>query len=76
MDAKKMAFEVCQKLFKNYDFIPDKIAPTKEEGVFLSYDSFNAYTNRSLVVEVYNNLEIAVIVTNNDSKQIDYSEDL
>ena len=76
MVAKEKALAICKKLFKRYNLIPDKISPTKEEGVFLCYDNVNYNTDSSLIIEVYNTLETAALVSNNLLKKNDYHEDI
>lgn len=74
MASKVKAFEICRELFKRYDIIPDRIASTKEEGVFLAFDS--ASGNRTLLIEVYNDLEAGYLVNDNSSKKILASNDI
>lgn len=62
--SKKKSFEICQFIFFQRKIFPSKIASTKEEGIYLSYIA----DNKSLIIEVYNNLEVAAIVTNNEKK--------
>jgi hypothetical protein len=74
--AKKNAMEICKKIFDKYDLEPDKILPSKENGIFLSYDLVNDSEQKSLIIETTNNLETAVVISDNISKQILYSEDI
>lgn len=74
MECKLKAFDICKHLFQEYNLIPDRIAPTKEEGVFLAFDSSKG--NRTLIVEVYNDLEVGYLVNDNACKQILHSEDI
>lgn len=76
MAAKEKALAVCKELFEKYDLVPDKIASTKEEGVFLRYDYVNYTKNISLIIEVYNTLETAALVCDNQLKKNCYSEDI
>ncbi len=74
MQCKLDAFDICKHLFKEYNMIPDRIAPTKEEGIFLAFDSSTG--DRTLIVEVYNDLEAGYLVNDNTCKQILLSEDI
>ncbi len=74
IDAKKTAEKVCFNLYDFYSLIPIKITPTKEEGIFIYYKNFN--NNRVLLIEVYNNLEIAALVNDETTRNIIYSEDI
>lgn len=72
--SKSRSFEICKQILLNHSLLPNKIAPTKEEGVYLSYE--DKVRNKSLIIEVYNNLEVAAVVINNQKKVIEYSEDI
>ena len=74
--AKENAIFVCSELFTKYDLIPDKILASKEEGIYITYDLININDNISLVIETYNDNEIAVVVKDNRNKKILYSEDI
>lgn len=74
MASKVKAFEICRELFKKYDVFPDRIAPTKEEGLFLVFDSANG--NRTLLIEVYNDLEAGYLINDNSNKKILVSKDI
>lgn len=74
LESKTKAFEICKFLLEKHSLYPDRIAPTKEEGVFLSYNTESK--NKSLIIEIYNNLEVAAIVTNNKLRVVEYSEDI
>ncbi|HEX2955674.1 MAG TPA: hypothetical protein VHO70_02515 [Chitinispirillaceae bacterium] len=74
MASKVKAFEICRELFRKYDIIPDRIAPTKEEGIFLAFDSTSG--NRTLLIEVYNDLEAGYLINENSSKKILASNDI
>lgn len=72
--SKSRAFDICKAIFFEYNFLPNKVAPTKEVGIYLSYE--NKSQSKSLIIEIYNNLEVAAIVTNNSKRTIEYSEDV
>ncbi|MEE9337300.1 MAG: hypothetical protein V3U87_04405 [Methylococcaceae bacterium] len=74
--SKKTALEVCKSLFDTYSLMPDKISPTKEEGVYMRFDYSSGRIKNSLIIEVYNTLEIAAIVTNNDTKKVKFTYDI
>ncbi|MBF0458803.1 MAG: hypothetical protein HQK99_13015 [Nitrospirae bacterium] len=70
--SKEKAFEICKHIFEKYDIVPGAIAPTKEEGVFIAFDSLTATLN----IEVYNNLEAWYLVNDNVQKKIIVSGDI
>lgn len=72
--SKARAFELCQLLFRQYSMLPTKVAPTKEEGMYLSFQDKGG--SRALIIEIYNNLEVAAIVANSERKIVEYSEDI
>ena len=74
MASKVKAFEICRHLFQKHTLIPDRIASTKEEGVFLAFDT-NA-GERTLFIEIYNDLEASLLVNDNAEKQILFSEEI
>jgi hypothetical protein len=74
MEAKTIAQNVCFNLYDDYSLIPIRFAPTKAEGIFVYYKNF--INNRALLVEVYNNLEMAALVNDETNKKILYSEDI
>jgi hypothetical protein len=69
-DCKKLTLEVCNHIFKTYNLLPTIIASTVEEGIYLRFDK----NTKSLIIEVYNDLEIAALV--NDAKKISGFEDI
>lgn len=74
--AKMKSLEICKYLFKEYNLIPSRIAPTKEVGIFLSYENPAQTSDRTLIIEIYNNLEVAALINDNSSKKILYSADI
>ncbi|MDI6792182.1 MAG: hypothetical protein QME81_04860 [bacterium] len=72
--SKEIAKEVCFYLYKEYDLIPIKIVPNKEEGISIFYKSYN--NNRSLIVETYNTAETAALVNDDARKNVIVSEDI
>jgi hypothetical protein len=74
MASKVKAFEICRHLFQKHTLIPDRIACTKENGVFLAFDT-NA-GERTLFIEVYNDLEASLLINDNTAKNALYAEDI
>jgi len=74
--AKEKCLAICKKLFKRDLLIPDLILPTKEEGMYLSYDKITQDFDRTMIIEVYNTLETALIVCDNILKQTICIEDI
>jgi hypothetical protein len=70
--CKTKAFELCRYLFEKHNLIPDRIAPTREEGIYLAFDTDSG--DKTLIIEVYNDLEAALIVNDNIAKAILFSE--
>ncbi len=74
MACKLKANEICKHIFEIYEKMPDRIAPTKEGGVFIAYDSPSG--NKTLFIEVYNDLEVGFLLNDNERKQIITSDDI
>lgn len=74
MACKLKANEICKHLFDVYELIPDRIAPSKEEGVFIAFDSFSG--SKSLFIEVYNDLEAGYLLNDNVEKRIIASDNI
>jgi hypothetical protein len=74
MACKVKAFDICRHLFEKHSLIPDRIAASREEGIFLAYDNLSG--ERSLLVEVYNDLEAGVLINDNIQKKIILSEEI
>lgn len=74
--AKEKCLAICKKLFKEKLLIPDLILPTKEEGMFLSYDKITPDFDRTMIIEIYNSLETALIICDNVDKNTFYNEDI
>ncbi len=74
--SKESALAVCTKLYAEYDLVPDRIAPTKEEGVYLCYELAGELCDRSLIIEIYNSLDVTAIVNDNHAKEVIYCEDI
>lgn len=74
--AKNNALEICKELYLKFNFEPDKILPTKEDGIYITYDLISENSSRSLVIETYNDAETALAICDNINKRILYSEDI
>lgn len=76
MACKEMAVAVCKKLYKCHSLYYDKVVSSKLEGIYIRYDYVMGNIDRSLIIEVYNTLEIASVVSDNIKKEIIISEDI
>lgn len=74
MACKLKANEICKHIFEVYEKIPDRIAPSKEDGVFIAFDSPSG--SKSLFIEVYNDLEAGYLLNDNEKKQIISSDNI
>lgn len=72
--SKEETVKLCRYLFDEYDLIPFRIIATKEGGLAVLYEDFG--NNRSLIVEIYNDLDIAALVNDNKNKSIILSVDI
>lgn len=70
--AKLHSCMICWKIYIFKDLLPSRIAPTKEDGVYIAYDR----EEMSLIIEAYNDGDIALIVCNDQRKTVIYSEDV
>ncbi|HEB30156.1 MAG TPA: hypothetical protein ENI15_04690 [Spirochaetes bacterium] len=61
--CKEISSKLVIRLFDNYEIIPDRSSATIEGGIFLLYIDFTS--GNRLSIEVYNDLDIAAIITNN-----------
>jgi hypothetical protein len=72
LECRKLAKVVVLQLLKNYSIYPSRISATIEEGIFINY--INHVDRLDLSIEVYNDLDIAAIVTRD--KEIIMSADI
>lgn len=72
--SKEETVKVCRHLFDEYELIPFRIVPTKEGGLTVLYEDFS--NNRSLIIEIYNDLDIAALVNDNKNKSVISSVDI
>jgi hypothetical protein len=70
--SKEKAVEIFKYLANSQGIVPDRIDPSIEGGLTFTYRNYE--TNRSMIVEVYNGLEVAGVV--NEENTIIYSEDV
>lgn len=71
-ECKKLATNVVLKLYNEYDIYPTRISATVEEGIFIKY--VNYINKKELSIEIYNDLDIASLVTKD--KEIITSKDI
>ncbi len=62
--CKEETARIVTKLYKNYKIIPLRVSATIEEGTFLKYKDYNSA--KELSIEIYNDLDIAAIITQNN----------
>lgn len=71
-NSKEKAFLVFRHLANTQEIVPDRIDASIEGGITFSYRNYS--TGRSMILEVYNGLEVAGVV--NEGSKIIYSEDV
>ena len=76
MAAKTQCFSAIKELHIQYQLAPSSILASVEEGLCVKYDMATAWVDRSMVIEFYNDLDIALIVTDNERKEVVYREDV
>ena len=59
--AKQKSADFVSDLHRQFSLLPKRISATVEGGVFLKYD--DSPSDRELVIEIYNDLCVAAIVT-------------
>lgn len=64
--ARKLAKEVVSYILNSKNILPSKVAATTEGGIYLAY----THDNFEMKVEVYNDLDIAAILTDNSNEVI------
>lgn len=74
--AKEKCLAVCKQLFKKHRIMPSTILPSVEEGIYISYDKITDNFNKSMIVEVYNTMDIALIICDNAKRVTVHSEDV
>lgn len=59
-ECKELAIEVAHIVYSKYSLIPLYASATVEDGVFIAYKNKNI----KLHIEVYNDLDVATVVSN------------
>ena len=70
--AKRNACQICHVMYNKIEMIPFLVACTKEGGVYLRY----TVGTKSIVIEAYNDGEIAALVNDDEKKKILYSDEI
>lgn len=63
VQCKKLTKEILIELFEKYELIPSRIEPSIETAYFLKYNNY--INNKELIIEIYNDLEIAALINQN-----------
>ncbi len=63
IECKNKAESTVSKLYKDFHLYPIRISASIEEGMFIKY--VNHENKRELSIEIYNDLDIAAIITKN-----------
>jgi hypothetical protein len=74
--TKVRCLEICTQLFKKHHLMPSTILPSIEEGIYISYDKITDVFNKSMIIEVYNTMDIALIICDNVKKVTIHGEDV
>jgi hypothetical protein len=74
--TKEKCLATCQQLFKKHQLMPSTILPSIEEGIYISYDKITDDFNKSMIIEIYNTMDIALIICDNTKKVTIHSEDV
>jgi len=74
--TKEKCLAMCKQLFKTHHLMPSTILPSIEEGIYISYDKITDDVNKSMIIEVYNTMDIALIICDNAKKVTIYGEDV
>ncbi len=72
VECKELAKNIVSGLYAEYNLYPIRVNATVEEGVFIKY--INHINKKELSIEIYNDLDIAALVTN--GKEIIASRDI
>ncbi len=71
-ECQEKTRSVVSQLLKEHQLYPSRISATIEEGIFVNY--INHINKRSMSIEIYNDLDIAAIITHD--KEIIISADI
>jgi hypothetical protein len=74
--TKEKCLAMCKQLFKTHRLMPTTILPSIEEGIYISYDNITDDFNKSMIIEVYNTMDIALIICDNAKKVTIHNEDV
>ncbi len=72
--SKHLTIEICFHLFDKYELIPQRINASIEGGILITY--LNTQNQYTLSVEIYNDLQVAALVNDNNAKKIVKSQDI
>lgn len=72
VECKELAKNIASGLYAEYSLYPIRVSATVEEGVFIKY--LNHINKKELSIEIYNDLDIAALVTK--GKEIIASKDI
>lgn len=74
MDRNKASDQICKHLKEKYNLIPSAVTPSVEADVCIFYKNHrNGY---SLIIEAYNDGDIAGIVNDDRNKRIIFAEEV
>ncbi len=71
-ECRAKSYEIWQHLYTKFGLLPVRTSASVEGGITLAYE--HATNGRTLIVETYNDLEVAALI--NESKRIVYSENI
>jgi hypothetical protein len=71
-ECRAKAYEIWQRLYTKFGLLPVRVSASVEGGITLCYE--HATNSKRLIVETYNDLEVAALV--NDSNRIVSSENI
>ena len=64
IECKNKAQSIISKLYRDFSIHPIRISASIEEGIFIKYTNYS--NQRDLSIEIYNDLNVAAIVTENE----------
>lgn len=71
-DVKEKSFQLCSQIQKQFNLSPIRVAPSVENAIFLKYILDD---NHVLFIEVYDDLQISMMIHDELEKQILFSEE-
>lgn len=66
--------DICRHLFEKYELIPQRVNASIEGGIFVLY--LNPENKRTLSIEIYNDLDVAALVNDEENNKIINSQDI